>query len=82
MGFLIVWKSSIEAAMEAEERPAKIRKLSHDDDDGDGQKLPQDLPRGVGGDHEKQPVKDEKIESANGTTTHNSLPEPSKVTTD
>ena len=79
MGFLIVWKSSIEAAMEAEERPAKIRKLSYDDDDGDGQKLPQDLPRGVGGDHEKQPVKDEKIESANGTTTHNSLPEPSKA---
>ena len=61
--------------MEAEERPAKIRKLSHEEygqQQSHDEAFPDVLPGNVDGDHKKQR---ENIESANGTTTPNSLPE-------
>jgi tRNA (guanine9-N1)-methyltransferase len=62
--------------MEAEERPAKIRKLGHE---SHGQELSQDLSRDAADDHKRPPVNIETIEPSNGTTTHGSSSVPLEV---
>ena len=68
--------------MDVEERPAKIRKLSHEEDgprSARDEAPSQDLPGNLVGDSQTQPEKSKSSESTHGTITSGSLPEPPEV---